>query len=222
MTAYTDTLGRTWLVRLDVAALRRVRAVAGLDLLAGRDDAAAAVSADPLALADALYAACLPQADARGVDRGGFGAGLSGRAIERATEALVTAVADSLPTADDFAGMPMDRGGGGRARDPWAVLDELAFAAGLDPAPFTQRELVRAFRARMQADWDRTAFAVASAANLSPHRRGRPATPAELNPYRSAAGARPSGTMTGAELGRFLVAAGGRLATKGPQHVQVS
>lgn len=213
MTSYQDNLGRTWLVRFDVGALRRVRAVAGLDLLAGRAAAVEALVADPVAMADVLYAVCLPQADVRGVDRESFGRALMGRPFERASEAAFDALAASLPVEADFASLPTapqrpaDKRTAEPPRDPWEAVHEYAAAAGVEPDRFTYRELVWAWRTRAQTEWDRTTFAVAAALNATPGRKGKPLRPVEIHPFRIAIVARPSGTMTGAEMGRLLVAA---------------
>ncbi len=99
MASFTDSDGRSWTLRIDVSAIRRVRKALGLDLL----DLAGGpllerVAADPVLLVDLLYALARGQAEEHDVDAEAFGAGLVGDAIDAATAALLEALADFFPS----------------------------------------------------------------------------------------------------------------------------
>jgi len=98
--SFKDAEGRTWIVRVDVNALRRVKALAGIDLMDVVNDQGrmlARLEADPVTLVDVLYAICKPDADAKGVTDETFGAALLGDAIDTATSALLESLADFSP-----------------------------------------------------------------------------------------------------------------------------
>jgi hypothetical protein len=93
MTTFTDTQGRKWDVRLDVAAVRRVRDQAGVDLLNLSDESTLhRLVYDPMGLAAVLWALLEPAAQAAGVTEEQFAAGLGGDALTAATDALLESV----------------------------------------------------------------------------------------------------------------------------------
>jgi hypothetical protein len=58
MRTFTDNAGRTWIVQVNVAAIKRVRGLLGVDLYKLLDDgfqALAKLVSDPVQLADVLY-----------------------------------------------------------------------------------------------------------------------------------------------------------------------
>ncbi len=90
MRTFTDALGRSWPLEITVATLKRVRAVAGVDLLeAAGGTLLDRLVADPVLLGDVLYACVKPQADERKITDEDFGRSLAGDAIEHATTALL-------------------------------------------------------------------------------------------------------------------------------------
>jgi hypothetical protein len=114
MPNFTDNAGRTWAIDLNVTNLRRVRDLIpdpthaldekgrrpGVDLLTlAEPDAPLArrLNADPILLADCLFALAKPQADAAGVSDAQFGEALAGDAIAAAVDALLRALADFFP-----------------------------------------------------------------------------------------------------------------------------
>ena len=108
MKSFTDNLGRTWTLVVNVAAIKRVRALCGVDLNAiveiDRDNNPTAellerLSTDPVLLVDVLYAVCKTECDQKGVSDEEFGAAMAGDAIEQATAALLDEVVDFFPTA---------------------------------------------------------------------------------------------------------------------------
>lgn len=108
MKSFTDNLGRTWTLVVNVAAIKRVRALCGVDLNAiveiDKDNNPTAellerLSTDPVLLVDVLYAVCKTECDQKGVSDEEFGAAMAGDAIEQATAALLDEVVDFFPTA---------------------------------------------------------------------------------------------------------------------------
>ena len=108
MKSFTDNLGRTWTLVVNVAAIKRVRALCGVDLNAiveiDKDNNPTAellerLSTDPVLLVDVLYAVCKTECDQKGVSDEDFGAAMAGDAIEQATAALLDEVVDFFPTA---------------------------------------------------------------------------------------------------------------------------
>lgn len=95
MRAVKDTQGRTWELRLDVAAFKRIERLAGIRL----QDVMNAelwerLSSDPIAVVDVLYAAVKPQCDALRLTDEAFGQAMSAEVIERATESLIEELND--------------------------------------------------------------------------------------------------------------------------------
>jgi len=99
MASFTDSTGRSWTLRIDVSAIRRVREVLDVDLLelAGGPLLERACS-DPVLLVDILYVLARGQAEQRGASAEAFGAAMVGDAIDRATGALLEALADFFPS----------------------------------------------------------------------------------------------------------------------------
>ncbi len=111
MKAFTDNLGRTWTLVVNVATVKRVRALCGVDLNAivevedGKPSAhlLERLSTDPVLLVDVLYAVCKPECDQRGVTDEDFGAAMGGDAVESATGALLEETVDFFPEAKRLA-----------------------------------------------------------------------------------------------------------------------
>ena len=105
MKQFNDNAGRAWAVEVNVATLKRVKGLAGVDLMEVLDGGALIerLIRDPVLLCDALYAACKPEADARGVTDEEFGRAMAGDAIERATEALLDEIVSFCPSPRDRA-----------------------------------------------------------------------------------------------------------------------
>lgn len=99
MARFTDTSGRSWDVRIDVNAIRRVRSAFGLDLakILASPDALAALYSDVVQLIDVIYTICKPQATTLGVSDIDFGEGLCGDVLGGAIEAFEQAAIEFLP-----------------------------------------------------------------------------------------------------------------------------
>jgi len=106
MKQFTDNAGRQWTVEVNVAALKRIKGLAGVDLLEVLDGALIErLIRDPVLLCDVLYAACKPEADERGVTDEEFGRAMAGDAIEHATEALLDEIVSFCPSPRDRAAL---------------------------------------------------------------------------------------------------------------------
>lgn len=98
MQTFRDTLGREWIVTIDIAALKRVRSQLNVDLLdIIQGDLLERLSRDPVLLCDILYVLCRPQADERKLSDEDFGRAMSGQALADATTAFFEALADFFP-----------------------------------------------------------------------------------------------------------------------------
>jgi hypothetical protein len=102
MQTFRDNAGRTWAVSVDVAAIKRVRALAGFDLLSVMDGKAVdRLIADPVLLCDVLCALCRPEAERLGVTDEDFGRAMAGDAIDHATQALLEELVSFCPNPRD-------------------------------------------------------------------------------------------------------------------------
>ena len=98
MHSFTDEKGRTWSVVVTVDTVRRVRQLAGVDLmLVLKGTLLEELAGDPVKLVDVLFAICKPQADAAKVTDQDFAEGLAGDSIDHATMALLGGIADFFP-----------------------------------------------------------------------------------------------------------------------------
>ena len=111
MKTFTDNAGRTWTLLVNVATIKRVRALCGVDLnsIIEVEDGKPTtkllerLSTDPVLLVDVLYAVCRPECEQKGVSDEDFGAAMAGDAIEQATSALLDEVIDFFPEAKRLA-----------------------------------------------------------------------------------------------------------------------
>ena len=108
MHTFTDNTGKIWSISVNVAAIKRVRALCGVDLTSiididdeGKPTASLLdkISSDPVLLVDILYAVCKPEADQNGISDELFGAHILGDVITNATNALLDEVVDFFPVS---------------------------------------------------------------------------------------------------------------------------
>lgn len=98
MQHFTDANGKRWTVRVDYAAIKRARSLAGIDLARVVEDPKVLKAlAEPIGLVDTIYAVCKPEADASGITDEAFGAAMIGEPIADATNALLESLADFFP-----------------------------------------------------------------------------------------------------------------------------
>lgn len=98
MPTFSDVQGRSWSIAITVATLKRVRALAGIDLMEALSGTLLdRLVSDPVLLGDVLYACVKPQADERQVTDDDFGRALAGDVIDAATSALLEAFVAFFP-----------------------------------------------------------------------------------------------------------------------------
>jgi regulator of extracellular matrix RemA (YlzA/DUF370 family) len=102
MHSFVDNSRRTWEIAINVAAVKRIRGLLGMDLYALVDDGFKSLSklvSDPVNLADVLYCLCKDQADKQSISDEDFGRALAGDAITQAADAFVEELIDFFPDA---------------------------------------------------------------------------------------------------------------------------
>jgi hypothetical protein len=102
MHSFVDNSRRTWEIAINVAAVKRIRGLLGIDLYALVDDGFKSLSklvSDPVTLADVLYCLCKEQADKQSISDEDFGRALAGDAITQAADAFVEELIDFFPDA---------------------------------------------------------------------------------------------------------------------------
>jgi hypothetical protein len=104
MRTFKDNAGRTWTLSVDVAAVKRTRSTAGIDLL-DLKGTLTRLERDPILLCDALWAIVKPEADAAGIDEDSFLSSLAGDCIEVASRALLAELVDFSPNTRERAAL---------------------------------------------------------------------------------------------------------------------
>jgi hypothetical protein len=98
MKTFTDNVGRTWTVTVNVEAVKRVRGLLSVDLLEVLDGKLLErLAADPILLCDLVYCLCKSEADAKGVTDEEFGRAMAGDAIDGAMVALMEELVGFFP-----------------------------------------------------------------------------------------------------------------------------
>lgn len=99
MHTFLDTRGRTWIITINVDAIRRVRALLGVNLLdVVEGNLLERLVSDPILLCDILFALIRPEAEARQISDEDFGRALGGDALDQATNALLEELVDFFPS----------------------------------------------------------------------------------------------------------------------------
>jgi hypothetical protein len=96
MRTFKDNNGIEWLLSINIQQVKRVRALAGVDLMevgVGKLD----VIADYIRMVDVLFVLCKKQAEERQIDDAKFAAGMGGDSIEFAQDALMEELIDFFP-----------------------------------------------------------------------------------------------------------------------------
>jgi hypothetical protein len=126
MRSFIDNAGRTWTLQINVAAIKRVRGLVGVDLYKLIDDGMeplAKLIADPVDLADVLYCLVRNEADAKQITDEQFGRALAGDAITAAADAFLEELIDFFPEARARAALRKTVSAGKQVRNK--VLDHL-------------------------------------------------------------------------------------------------
>ena len=98
MKTFVDNAGRTWTVQVNVDAVRRVRDLAGVNLLEVIEGKLIErLVADPILLCDVIFALCKPEAQTKNISDVDFGRSMAGDAIDLATTALLEELVDFFP-----------------------------------------------------------------------------------------------------------------------------
>ena len=106
MQQFKDNAGRAWTVEINVAALKRVRGLTGVDLMQVIEGTLIEkLIRDPVLLCDVVYAVCKPEADAAKVSDEEFGKAMAGDAIEAATKAVLEELVGFCPSPRDRANL---------------------------------------------------------------------------------------------------------------------
>ena len=191
MRTFKDCEGRTWSVTLNVLQMKRIRANLGVDLVnvialdSGgkvKVDLVDRIANDPCLLVDILWVCVEEEAKAAGVTDEQFGRSLAGDAIEDATRAFLDELVDFFPGAKRlFLKKAVELS---RRRGVDALVCEFAGILGVNPDPFTLRELVWMVEGRGKFEWSQTASLMALAVNLMRDpKKGKAASPADFNPF---------------------------------------
>ena len=99
MKTFVDSFNRTWSVSVNVATIKRVKSLMGLNLMeAVTGDLIESLKADPCLLVDVLYCVCKNEADAKGISDESFGEAMAGDAIENATDAFLDELIEFFPS----------------------------------------------------------------------------------------------------------------------------
>lgn len=108
MHSFKDTDGRDWPFAINVLAVKRVRAVVGVDLYGLVDDGFRGLAeflGDPVKLVDVLWVLCEAEALKRQVSPDDFAAAMGGDSLERAADAFVAELIDFFPNPRARAGL---------------------------------------------------------------------------------------------------------------------
>ena len=101
MPSFKDTEGRVWTLRITVAAIRRIKDIAGIDLgdfsVFGEGGPFSDLGSDSCRLVEIVYAAVKPEADILGVTMEKFMESFVGETVVKASEAFLESLADFFP-----------------------------------------------------------------------------------------------------------------------------
>jgi hypothetical protein len=100
MSEFVDESGRKWSLRVDVAAIRKVRSKRGVDLakVMGSQEELQKLLDDPCLWVDVIWDLIEEQATTQGVDPESFAHGLAGDSFEAANNALIESIIDFFPS----------------------------------------------------------------------------------------------------------------------------
>jgi len=98
MKEFKDEEGRPWQLKVNVASIKRVRDLTGIDLLeAVEGETMQRLVQNPVDLCNVMFALVKPQADEKNVTDEKFGEGMAGEAIDRAVVAFLEELTDFFP-----------------------------------------------------------------------------------------------------------------------------
>jgi len=98
MKTFTDNSGRSWSITINVATIKRVRDLLGINLLeAASGELLDRLSEDPILLCDCIYVICKEQADSQKITDEDFGRCLGGDSLDGATSAFLEELVNFFP-----------------------------------------------------------------------------------------------------------------------------
>lgn len=182
---FRDKKGRLWSLALDIGAVMRVRDLCGLDMLDWDTPWGGHIIADKSLAADVVYAIAEPQVKERSMDDRQFGKMLRRQgALNSAMAAMADAWQAFLPEPAE-GGAELEEGDG----EPfgWQRLFQCAGFVGVDPRPFTLRELLAMTNGRYEFA-SRIAWEPGSliAAGIKAQVERKSVTAASVNPWHQA------------------------------------
>ena len=93
MPTFKDENGRPWTVKIDVAAVKRIRESLQIDLMTALSgDLISKIAADPVILVEILWLLVEKEAKAANIADADFGAAIAGDALERAGDTFLEAL----------------------------------------------------------------------------------------------------------------------------------
>ncbi len=98
MKTFKDNAGRTWNIDVNIAAVKRVKSLLGIDLIGVVEGKVLdQLVINPVIMCDVVYAICKPDADKQNIDDEKFGCAMAGDVLGHATEALLQELVDFFP-----------------------------------------------------------------------------------------------------------------------------
>lgn len=100
MKAFKDNADRTWVISINVYAVKKLRALLDVDLyglVEDRFQALGELISDPVRLVDVIYVLCKDEADKLGITDEDFGRSMAGDVIEHASNAFLAELVDFFP-----------------------------------------------------------------------------------------------------------------------------
>jgi hypothetical protein len=146
MPSFRDAEGRAWLLQVNVSAVKKVKALVGVDLYAVVADGPKALGellTDIVKVIDVVYVLCKDEADARGVTDEAFGRAMHCDALEAAAGALVEGLIDFFPGPRARAALRKVVAAGRRVQELKAEWGEKAVAE-IDVEALAREEFQRA------------------------------------------------------------------------------
>jgi hypothetical protein len=154
MRVFKDNAGRAWSLQIHVLAVKRVRAMAGVDLyslVADRFEGLGKLLADPVQLVDVLYVLCKDDADRLSITDEDFGRGMAGDAIEHASAAFLEELVDFFPEPRVRAGLRKVMEAGRKVRE--SLLGQLESSLeGIDPEAVARKLIASSGNSRASSE----------------------------------------------------------------------
>ncbi len=174
-----------WLVRIDIAAIRRIRDCLAIDLFDLLDrEQLSTIGEDWVTLAEVVWVLVEPCAACRGIDRDTFIASIAGDALEAMAEAFGEALIEFLPEVDPNGPQrPADADPAAKREPIESMVCRLAAKVPIEPGPFTFRQLAAMARTSTSDRWDHTASVLFVLACAHRNPKSPPPTYEKFHPF---------------------------------------